>query len=64
MKLLCEKCQTDGGGAPARETCAQTHTHAAWHYPMVAGVDVGHRSVQRLCRFEAVVSVNTTKGLG
>lgn len=27
MKLLREKCQTDGGGAHARETCAQTHTH-------------------------------------
>ena len=40
-----------------------THTHTHGHYPVVAGVDVGHRSIQRVCCFEAVVNVNTTEGI-
>lgn len=36
--------------------------HGYAHYPVVA-VDFGHRSVQRLCRFEAVVDVNATEGI-
>lgn len=36
--------------------------HGYAHYPVVA-VDFGHRSVQRLCCFEAVVDVNTTEGI-
>lgn len=43
-------------------TLARTHTHTVYHYPVV-GVDFGHRSVQRVCCFEAVVSVNATEGI-
>lgn len=46
--------------------CTRMHTekrqHGYAHYPVVA-VDFGHRSVQRLCCFEAVVDVNATEGI-
>lgn len=40
-----------------------THTHVLYHYPVVAGVNVAHRSIQRLCWFEVAVRFNVAQGL-
>ena len=44
-----------------RQPCSISHFHACTrrHYPVVVGVDVGHRPIQWARGLEAVVSVNT-----